>query len=234
MKSTIFIVLILFGVKQLSAQNLTSNSNLNITQKLDTVHYNVQSFSVSQSASIITLLKKMEGFSTGSDNILNYQGKPVNFIRVNGKHYDGMDITSIINKLPVAAIDNVEIINDNNPPEALINTKSSHSQQVLNINMKKNIMIDIPSFTHVSAETDEYQPRVYLRTDDFGRPRLRHTDQFNISDRTETDRLITRQIERLQADIATQGKDVDEYGDQIPHFLIRSIWGPNWRGKTVK
>lgn len=220
MKSTILIVMFFFGAEQLFAQHLTSNSNSNITQKLDTIHYNnIQDYKVSQSASAISLLKKIEGFSTGSDNILNYQGQPLNFIRINGKHYDGMDIASVINKLPVAAIDNIEVIND--------------TEKLLNINLKKNVMIDPHSFNNTFVEFEENRPRRRFRIDDFGRPRSLHTDQFNIADRTETDRMITRQIERLQNDIAIQGKDVDAYGDQIPHYLIRSnlVWNTNGEKK---
>lgn len=226
MKRIIFIAITLCCAEQLFAQSLTSSRNPATTHQLDTVHYAVQNYQVSQSAGAIALLKKMEGFSMNSDT-LKYRGQAVNSIRINGKHYDGIDITNLINKLPVAAIDNVEVIDDHNGSE------SNNTWKLLNINLKKNVMIDVHSFTNTFVEFDEHRPRRRFRIDDFGRPRLIYPDQFNIADRTETDRRITRQIERLQYDIATQGKDVDAYGDQIPHYLIRSslIWNSNGEKK---
>lgn len=106
-----------------------------ITQKGDTIKYNVNSFSKEQDRSIGDVLKRMPGIEVLSDGKILYQGRPIN------KYYiEGLDLLdgkyNLTNEnLSFKEVTQVQILENHQPIRALNSLKFS-DQAALNIKLK--------------------------------------------------------------------------------------------------
>lgn len=110
-----------------------------VTIKEDTVEYKVSQYNVRQNAAIEDALKKMPGIDVDpSSGAVTAHGQQVTKVRLNGKDYNGGDVTSLTRNLPADLVDNIQIVDDYGDQANLTGIKTGEPQKVLNINIRKD------------------------------------------------------------------------------------------------
>ncbi|MEL4307228.1 carboxypeptidase-like regulatory domain-containing protein [Joostella sp. CR20] len=108
-----------------------------ITQKGDTINYNVSSFAKQEDRSIADVIKNMPGIEVLSDGQILYQGKPIN------KYYiEGLDLLEgkynlANNNLPHAEVSQVQIL-ENHQPIKILDSLVYSDRAALNIKLKNS------------------------------------------------------------------------------------------------
>jgi len=174
--------------------------------KVDTIQYPANKYRVASTATAYQMLKKMGDFKFDKDTSLTYQGQPVNLIKLNGKSYVGLNLSLAVMKLGANMIDNIEIIDDYGRAAMLSSIKDSGPDKLLNINIKKDRSNDLEQILlamNVNPNgTSEKMTIIHLDCRDFA-----------MGD-------VWAAINSLPAG---PEPTVDDYGDQIPHFVYKSI-----------
>lgn len=102
-------------------------------QRGDTTEFWAKDYIVRDYARLEDMLKRMEGFSTDANGMLNYNGKPVNRALFNGtKYFDG-DVAAAIKELPADIVERIQVIQDNEDGTGPKTSMSAPSSQTLNI-----------------------------------------------------------------------------------------------------
>lgn len=104
-----------------------------ISMKGDTLEFNAEAFNLDRNAVAEDLLKKLPGVIIWADGAITINGKSVSSIIVNKKPFFGGDTKVAIQNLPKAAIDKIQVYQQNANPA---NPLDSITQ--INIELKKN------------------------------------------------------------------------------------------------
>ncbi len=124
----------------LELKEVTVNGNFPITEKGDTISYNVSSFQSQEDRVIADVLKKMPGIEIEQNGRVLYQGNPIQ------KYYiEGLDLLEgkyalANNNLSAKAVDKVQIL-ENHQPVKLLDSLTYSDKASLNIKLKKDITV---------------------------------------------------------------------------------------------
>lgn len=121
----------------LDLEEVTVQSRKNpITQKKDTIRYDVGGFSTANDRVLSDVLKRLPGIEVSDDGMIKYQGKPlVKF------YIEGLDLLlgryNLANKnLPVDAVESVEVL-ENHQPIRVLDSLVFSDRAALNISLKR-------------------------------------------------------------------------------------------------
>lgn len=106
-----------------------------IYQRHDTVTYNTDAFSSKEDRVIADIIKKLPGIEMEGDRIL-YQGKPIQKYFINGLDLLESRYGIANNNLPVEAVKNIQII-ENDQPVKILDSLVFSDRASLNIQLKK-------------------------------------------------------------------------------------------------
>jgi len=230
MKKAILLLLIVFTADQLIAQSSAiSPKSKSIANNQDTTSVKGGAYKMGRNTRLDQLLGKMKGFEIGDDGTVFHEGKQINLAKINGKDYKGVEIAKIIRRLPASMVQNIEVI-DGGPSANLSDGRPGPNLDVLNI-----IITDdgpfyspaFPGFRQVRSRNGQIVDIPYENPyNPYNRPM--GSDPHN-----PVDRQIDRAIANMQATTNSM-YEIDEYGDHIPHFIIKEWPGPGSKKVTTK
>jgi hypothetical protein len=194
-----------------SAPQAVRKAPISITLKQDTIVYRIDHKTVNYGR-VEQLLRTMPSFEVAVDGSVKHQGLPVKKITINGETYAGLTVLKIIQRLPIGAVNDVEMIDDYSNLSALNNFKGE-PDKLMNLNIRPEAIADINYY----LSNRPSRPLIGRRGlyDD---PAL-YGDINYINERNPLDRQVNRAVRNMLA-VSDQINEVDQYGDQIPHFLI--------------
>ncbi len=209
------IVLLIFF---LSASALSAQTNRADNKPQDSAYYKGSNIGRGWPGGVDQLLKKMKGFEIGDDGTVFHNGQQVNRAKINDKQYRGVDIAKVIKGLPADGVVSIVMVDDG-LGESMNGGKPGNPQEILSIVMAPGQSAFAPGFAEGPAlrlhgrrmYDDPYITR-------YGEPT--YTDPRNPSDR-----YVDRAISNMQA-ISNSMFEVNEWGDQVPHFVIKEWPGP--------
>lgn len=195
---------------EVSQKRTIKKNPVSVTLKTDTVVYRIDHRADSY-YKLDQLIGAMSSFKIVADGTIEHLSNPIEKFKLNGKDYVGMDMIRVLHRLPVSAVESMEIIDDYG--DAAKNTfKHPDPYKVLNVNLKPEVADDIDYYLANRPSRPAF-PR--SRYDD---PTL-YGDINRINEHNPVDRQINRSIRNMMAGTDRMG-EVDMYGDQIPHFLF--------------
>lgn len=109
-----------------------------ITQRGDTITYDLKAFDNKSDRSLADVLKKMPGFEVNTDGTILYQGKALSKFYVEGKDLMEGGYGTISNSLPKDAVSKVEVL-ENHQPVSVLRDKIPSDQAAINIKLKKSV-----------------------------------------------------------------------------------------------
>lgn len=216
MKKVLLPLLIIVAAGRVLAQDNAAQtkpkSPVSVILKTDTVVYPIDPSAIGYQR-IDQLLKSMPSFAVDSAGSVTYQDQPVKKIAINGRPYSGLDLTKFIKRLPANLLDNMELIDDYSNINVMNSMKYQGPDKVLNLNIKRSVMEDLEYYLSNRPSRPLYSRGRYDNPDLYG---TIYVDEHNPLDR-RTNRAIASMLA-----ISDQMHEVDQYGDQLPHFLIRT------------
>lgn len=193
-----------------SSPQTARRAPVSITLKQDTIVYRIDHKKLNYGR-VEQLLRTMPAFEIGTDGSVKHDGEIVKKVTINGETYAGLTALKIIQRLPIGAVDNIEMIDDYGD-RPIIHYKTLPDKH-LNITIRTDAIADINYYLSNRPSRPINGQRG--RYDD---PAL-YGDINYINERNPLDRQVNRAVRNMLA-ISDQMNEVDQYGDQIPHFLI--------------
>ena len=108
----------------------------------DTVKYNVAAFQDKNDRYIEDVLKKLPGIEVAEDGRISYKGNPINRFNIEGKDLLGNRYNQATRNLPVEAVAQVQVMENDQPIRALKDSKPS-DHATLNIKLKSGYKIKL-------------------------------------------------------------------------------------------
>lgn len=108
-----------------------------IRMKGDTMMYDAEAFAVGQNASVEDLLRRLPGMSIDASGAITWRGQPVQQVFVNGRPFFAGNATMITQNLDAAAIDNVEVFDQQSNREELSGVDDGVENTTINLEMKE-------------------------------------------------------------------------------------------------
>jgi len=124
---------IVLNDKSYNLKQVNINGTPSIVYKTDTVEYRASDYKVPEYATIDELLKKMEGMEVGADGTLIHNGQKVTKAKLNGKIFNGGNVTQAIQNLPANIVDKIQIVDDYGDQAARTGIKNGDPTETLNI-----------------------------------------------------------------------------------------------------
>ncbi|QKJ31788.1 hypothetical protein HQ865_19125 [Mucilaginibacter mali] len=194
---------------EIAQKRTVKKSPVSVVLKTDTVVYRIDQTMIGYQR-IDQLLKGISSFAIDSSGAVSYLGQPVKKIAINGRPYAGLDLAKFIKRLPANLLDNMELIDDYG--DAAWNSfVHSGPDKLLNLNIKRSVMEDLEYYLSNRPSRPLYSRGQYDNPDLYG--------NIYVDEHNPLDRRTNRAIASMLA-LSDQMHEVDQYGDQIPHFLI--------------
>lgn len=194
--------LMMLLVAGLFAGPLFAQSNqgtANVMAKVDTTTYPAAKYKVEKNSSVFQLLSVMEGFQIMPDGSVKHKGQVINRVKMAGRYFEGLDIVPVMNRIPADIVDNIQVVDAYNTTGAT----GDASGKLLCLNFKRDPMPFIAPIFAVQ------------RPDRFNNGQRGYRSRMDGGQRLTNDEVFGR------FGVGTPiGSDKDDYGDQIPHFLI--------------
>ncbi|NME67135.1 carboxypeptidase-like regulatory domain-containing protein [Flammeovirga aprica] len=111
-----------------------------ITEEGDTLNYTVATFSKEGDESIEDVLKRLPGVEVSEDGKIQYQGKAINKLYVEGKDLMGSQYAVTTKNLPKGAVASVEILKNHQPVKMLKDVVNS-VDPAINIVLKEGVNV---------------------------------------------------------------------------------------------
>lgn len=106
-----------------------------IQQNGDTIKYNVASFQGKEDHYLEDVLKKLPGIEVAENGTISYRGNSINHLNIEGQDLLGNRYNQATRNLPVDAVAQVQIMENDQPVRALKDRKPSE-RATLNIKLK--------------------------------------------------------------------------------------------------
>ncbi|WP_166641850.1 outer membrane beta-barrel protein [Pedobacter duraquae] len=110
-----------------------------IIVRKDTIEFNAESFKTLPTAVVEDLLKKLPGIVIGENGQMEYNGKPVSKLLVDGKEFFGGDAQIASKNLPSNIVDKVQVMDDVELKRQNPDLIAANMPQVINLKLKKAI-----------------------------------------------------------------------------------------------
>ena len=110
-----------------------------IIVRKDTIEFNAESFKTLPTAVVEDLLKKLPGIVIGENGQMEYNGKPVSKLLVDGKEFFGGDAQIASKNLPSNIVDKVQVMDDQELKRQNPDLIAANMPQVINLKLKKAI-----------------------------------------------------------------------------------------------
>ena len=108
-----------------------------IVQNKDTLSFDVKSFIGKNDRVILDVLKKLPGLTVLSSGQIQYNGKPINKLYVEGQDLMDDRYNIITNNLPAGVVDKVQVL-ENHQPIKILDSLVYSDQAALNIKLQAN------------------------------------------------------------------------------------------------
>jgi hypothetical protein len=116
----------------------------------DTLSYRVADFSSAQDRTIGDVIKKLPGISVASDGTISYNNKPISTVYIGGDNLLDDKYNIATNTIPHGVVNNVQVIENNQPIKALQN-KVLSDDVALNLTMKKDAKLQVVGQESIGA-----------------------------------------------------------------------------------
>lgn len=147
-----------------------------LTIKADTFVYHTNAFRVPEGSSIAAIIKQLPGVSMDSEGNLNFQGKTVGSILVNGKPFFG-DANTAMSNMTSDAVQDLQIYEKTDEDKEFTGQHDTDKQTVIDLKIKKeytsswNVNADLGGGTHdrfigkvfASNFTDKRRTAIYAQ-----------------------------------------------------------------------
>jgi hypothetical protein len=262
-KSILLLMTIVFAGSVFAQRSIAINKDP-IIYKGDTTIYLADKFKLAKNSTVYKLLKGLNDFNFGSNNLLSYKGRPVKRIAINGESYSDLDIDKVIKTLPVDMVETIEI-SDGYNGLLLCGFMQNDLDKLLNITVKKdaiyvvNNLLGLKQSNSKTRTLDDLLKQMEGIDVDAagnltykGKPviKMQLHDGDSDSDTSKSTKhtltipkitkivlncrdVIAEEIAQLPIikDMAST-PDIDDYGDQVPHFIIKPLPG-TWISKAT-
>src|SRR6202012_2304543 len=108
----------------------------------DTISYKVSDFSNPQDRTIGEVIKKLPGITVAADGTISYNNKPVSTVYIGGDNLLDDKYSIATNTIPQGVVDNVQVLQNNQPIKALQN-KVMSDDVALNLTIKKGAKLQV-------------------------------------------------------------------------------------------
>ncbi|RYY58071.1 MAG: hypothetical protein EOO09_00435 [Chitinophagaceae bacterium] len=111
-------------------------SNAAVNQRGDTLSYNVGSFQTEQDRSIGDVLKKLPGISVAASGEIQYQGKPIQQLTVDGLNLMEGQYGILSTNLPADAVTKIQVV-ENDQRVRVLDSLVPSNETTINLKLKK-------------------------------------------------------------------------------------------------
>jgi hypothetical protein len=142
-------------VKTQALQEVTIRADRSpVTFNKDTIEFSAEAFKTRPNAIVEDLLKKLPGLQVFADGSINFNGKSVSKVLVNGKNFFGSEIRIATTNLDAEIIDKIQIYDDRgyNPNHTRTDLDLS---KVINLKFKKKYRKSIVGKVHGGYGSDQ-------------------------------------------------------------------------------
>ena len=108
----------------------------------DTLNYKVSDFASAQDRTIGDVIKKLPGITVATDGTILYNNKPITNLYIGGDNLLDDKYTIATNTIPQAAVENVQVIQNDQPVKVLQNKVMSDDVS-LNLTIKKGAKLQL-------------------------------------------------------------------------------------------
>lgn len=116
----------------------------------DTLSYKVSEFSSAQDRTIGEVIKKLPGITVASNGTISYNNKPISTVYIGGDNLLDDKYNIATNTIPQGVVDNVQVIQNDQPIKALQN-KVMSDDVALNLQIKKGAKLQMVGQETVGA-----------------------------------------------------------------------------------
>jgi hypothetical protein len=116
----------------------------------DTLSYNVSDFANPQDRTIGEVIKKLPGISVAADGTISYNNKPISALYIDGDNLLDDKYTIASNSVPVGAVNQVQVIQNDQPVKVLRN-KVMSDDVALNLKIKKGAKLHLMGQESIGA-----------------------------------------------------------------------------------
>ena len=111
-----------------------------IEQAKDTIKYNVAAFQGKDDHYLEDVLKKMPGIEVGQNGVITYKGETINQLNIEGQNLLGNRYSQATQNLPVEAVAQVQVMENDQPVRAL-KASAPSTRATLNIKLKSGYKV---------------------------------------------------------------------------------------------
>ncbi len=116
----------------------------------DTLSYKVSDFANPQDRTIGEVIKKLPGITVAADGTISYNNKPISTVYIGGDNLLDDKYSIATNTIPQGVVDNVQVLQNNQPIKALQN-KVMSDDVALNLDIKKGAKLQMVGQESVGA-----------------------------------------------------------------------------------
>ena len=116
----------------------------------DTLSYKVSEFANPQDRTIGDVIKKLPGITVAADGTISYNNKPISTVYIGGDNLLDDKYSIATNTIPQGVVDNVQVLQNNQPIKALQN-KVMSDDVALNLDIKKGAKLQMVGQESIGA-----------------------------------------------------------------------------------
>jgi Carboxypeptidase regulatory-like domain len=116
----------------------------------DTLSYKVSEFANPQDRTIGEVIKKLPGITVAADGTISYNNKPISTVYIGGDNLLDDKYSIATNTIPQGVVDNVQVLQNNQPIKALQN-KVMSDDVALNLTIKKGAKLQMVGQESIGA-----------------------------------------------------------------------------------
>ncbi|MCG9899444.1 MAG: hypothetical protein MH132_05550 [Hydrotalea sp.] len=136
--NTIYLPNIILQTRPSLLNEVVVKNSSTISNKKDTINYNVDAFSSKYDKAIGDVIKRLPGVEILSDGTIKYEGKPINKFYINGKDLLDGRYNIATSNIPYDAVDKVQIL-EKHQPSKMLDSFIHSNKAALNLVLKREI-----------------------------------------------------------------------------------------------
>ncbi|MEL6668166.1 MAG: carboxypeptidase-like regulatory domain-containing protein [Bacteroidota bacterium] len=132
-----------------------SGRRIPIRMRGDTMVYDAQVFSVREGAAVEELLRRLPGLSVDATGAIEYQGRPVNEVMIDGQPFFANNPTLLTRELPAVAVDEVAVYDQESDTEAISGQSDGVENLTIDLALTDDFVAEWFGRLNLGAGTDE-------------------------------------------------------------------------------